>query len=125
MSIEPAAAAPGMPAEAEPSLASFEHPSPRVCIVWLASRMAFWVIAISGVAIARALGYLSAEWWTIWAFTPSLAWVIPPIHIALPLLSYRSWGYQLREHDLLVRHGVITREYVAVPLARVQQVGGA
>ena len=36
--------------------------------------------------------------------------------------GYKGWGYQLRQHDLLVRRGVITVEYISVPLARVQQV---
>lgn len=84
--------------------------------------MSLWLIVVTGLAIARSFGLFSAEWWQIWVFSPSLAWLIPPIHITLPVLAYRSWGYQLREHDLLVRHGVVTRESVAVPLARVQQV---
>ncbi len=101
---------------------SFERPSPLVCIVWLANRVVIWVVLAIGLAITRGLGLLNAEWWQIWVFSPSLAWLIPPIHIALPLLSYKGWGYRLRQHDLLVRHGVITLQYVAVPLARVQQV---
>lgn len=122
MSIDPATPEPEVPATQQRSDALFEHPSPLVLIVWLASRTTIWLIAIAGVTIARSLGFLSAEWWESWVFAPSVAWMIPPIHIALPLLSYRAWGYQLREHDLLVRHGMVTREYVAVPLARVQQV---
>ena len=110
------------PAATEPFEVSFERPSPRVCIVWLVSRMALWFVVGIGLAIARGAGFLDAPWWQIWVFSPSLAWLIPPIHIVAPLLSYRGWGFKLREHDLLVRHGVVTHEYVAVPLARVQQV---
>lgn len=102
--------------------ASLERPSPRICIVWLASRATLWALVISGLAIARSFGLLDGQWWQIWVFNPSLAWLICPTHILLPLLAYRGLGYQLREHDLLVRHGILTREYVAVPLARIQQV---
>ncbi len=80
------------------------------------------MIVIAGLVIANRLGSLSSEAWQTWIFSPSLAWLIPPVHVVLRLLTYRGWGYQLRQHDLLVRRGVITREYVAVPLARVQQV---
>lgn len=122
MNIDPAVSQPeARPAE-ELSNASFLRPSPLVCVVWLANRIALWTVAIVALAIARAFGYLGGEWWETWIFSPSVAWLIPPLHIAIPLLSYRGWGYQLREHDLLVRRGVVTREYVAVPLARVQQV---
>ncbi len=122
MNIDPAAPEPEVASAHEMSSASFLRPSPLVCIVWLASRIGLWLAAITGLTIAHGFGFLSAEWWQIWVFSPSLAWLIPPIHIVLPLLSYKAWGYQLREHDLLVRRGVVTREYVAVPLARVQQV---
>ena len=110
------------PPVAEPSRVGFLRPSPLVCVVWLASRVALWTVGIVALTITRAFGYLDAPWWETWVFSPSVAWLLPPLHIAVPLLSYRGWGYQLREHDLLVRRGVLTREYVAVPLARVQQV---
>lgn len=122
VSIEPEAPPLKTSAAAERSDTSFERPSPRVCIVWFASRSTFWMIVIIGLVIARSFGLLSTEVWQIWIFSPSLAWLVPPAHIVLRLLTYKGWGYQLRQHDLLVRRGVITREYVAVPLARVQQV---
>ena len=59
----------------------------------------------------------------MWVFGPSVVWLIPPIHIVLRLFSYAGWGYQLRQHDLLVRRGILTRETIAIPLARIQQVG--
>lgn len=121
VSTEPAAPDPEVTA-AEPSEAAFERPSPRVLLVWLASRTVFWMAVIGGLTIANGVGLLEAAWWQRWVFTPSLAWLIPPIHIVLRLLPYPAWGYQLREWDLLVRRGVFTREYIAIPLARVQRV---
>ena len=78
---------------------------------------------ITGLFVARSIGILAADWWQIWVFDPSVVWLIPPIHIVLRLLSYAGWGYQLRQHDLLVRRGIFTRETIAIPLARIQQVG--
>lgn len=106
----------------EPSDASFELLSPLVLLVWFASRTIFWMTVIAGLAIADGFGLLEAQWWQSWVFSPSLAWLIPPVHIVLRLLPYHGWGYQLREWDLLVRRGVLTREYIAIPLARVQRV---
>jgi membrane protein YdbS with pleckstrin-like domain len=121
VTTEPAQPDPGATAT-EPSDAAFERLSPRVLIVWLASRAVFWIAAIAGLTIANGVGVLEAAWWQRWVFSPSPAWLIPPIHIVLRLLPYPSWGYQLREWDLLVRRGVLTREYIAIPLARVQRV---
>ena len=121
MSIEPATPESEVSA-AESSDASFERLSPLVRIVWLASRTIFWMTVIAGLTLARGFGLLEAEWWQSWVFSPSLAWLIPPIHIVLRLLPYRGWGYQLREWDLLVRRGVLTLEYIAIPLARIQRV---
>jgi membrane protein YdbS with pleckstrin-like domain len=114
--------APPEASPAEPSDDSFVRLSPRVHFVWLASRTLFWLAVIAGLSIADGFGLLEAEWWQSWVFTPSFLWLIPPVHIILRLLPYRGWGYQLREWDLLVRRGVLTREYIAIPLARVQRV---
>ena len=102
--------------------ASFERPNPLVCVVWLLGRAVTWVILVLVLTIVHSLGHLNAQWLQIWIFSPSVVWLIPPIYIAFPLLSYRGWGYQLRQHDLLVRRGFLTRQFVSVPLARVQQV---
>ena len=87
-------------------------------MVWIASRTVFWVVVLTGLAVANGLGFLNAAW----VFSPSLAWLLPPIHIAVPWFRYKGLGFQLREHDLLVRRGVLTRQYIAIPLARIQQV---
>ena len=123
MSIEPAAPQPEVGAAKQSPDASFERLSPNVRIVWLASRTVFWLVVITGLVVAREIGIIDAQWWQTWVFSPSPVWLIPPAHIALRLLSYAGWGYQLRQYDLLVRRGVVTRETIAIPLARIQQVG--
>jgi membrane protein YdbS with pleckstrin-like domain len=106
----------------EPVDVAFERPNPRVCFAWLASRLLIWLLVAAGLGIANGLGHLTGPLWQMWVFSPSFAWLIPPLHIAFPILAYRSWGFQLRSHDLLVRSGVLSVEYVAIPLSRVQQV---
>ena len=68
-------------------------------MVWLASRTVFWVVAITGLAVANGLGFLNAGW----VFSPSLAWLLPPIHIAVPWFRYKGLGFQLRDHDVSLR----------------------
>jgi membrane protein YdbS with pleckstrin-like domain len=123
VSIEPAAPQPEVSAAEQPPDASFERLSPKIRIVWFASRAVFWLVVITGLLVARGVGILAADWWQMWVFGPSVVWLIPPIHIILKMPSYTGWGYQLRQHDLLVRRGILTRETIAIPLARIQQVG--
>lgn len=39
-----------------------------------------------------------------------------------PSLSYERWGWELREDELLIRHGVVFRNVTAIPVGRVQHV---
>lgn len=39
-----------------------------------------------------------------------------------PISLFRGWGYQVRETDLVIRRGVLTRTTSLVPLARIQHV---
>lgn len=123
MSTDPGDPEPEAKVTAELANAPFERLSPSVRIVWLARRTVFWLVIVVGLYIAQSVADLQWEWLQVWVFSPSPVWLIPPIHIALRLLSYAGWGFQLREWDLLVRRGVLTHEYIAIPLARIQQVG--
>ena len=40
----------------------------------------------------------------------------------LPSLAYERWGWELRENELLVQHGVVFRSVTAIPIGRVQHV---
>ena len=42
--------------------------------------------------------------------------------VAWPPLEYRHWRYAVREHDLLVQHGVLFRRWSSIPLNRIQHV---
>jgi membrane protein YdbS with pleckstrin-like domain len=42
--------------------------------------------------------------------------------LAWPPLEYRHWRYAVREHDLLVQHGVLFRRWSSIPLNRIQHV---
>lgn len=44
------------------------------------------------------------------------------IHVFWPFISYRYWGYAVRETDVLIRSGVIFKRISAVPFSRIQHV---
>lgn len=58
------------------------------------------------------------------------AWLIPVAVVLLlgaltawyPPLAHRRWGWALREHDLLIAHGVWVRQLVSIPAGRIQHV---
>jgi membrane protein YdbS with pleckstrin-like domain len=61
---------------------------------------------------------------------PALAWVLraaaPTIvaigSVALPLLRWRTWRYEIREHEIDLLHGALRVRRTLIPMARVQHV---
>lgn len=47
-----------------------------------------------------------------------LAWWV----IVIPGRRYRSWGYEMGEDELQIRHGIWTRKRTVVPFGRVQHI---
>ncbi|MFP2906620.1 PH domain-containing protein [Pyxidicoccus sp. 3LFB2] len=58
------------------------------------------------------------------------AWLIPCVVLLVtvffvawyPQRAHRRWGWALREHDLLIAHGVLVRQLVSIPAGRIQHV---
>ncbi|MEE9414038.1 MAG: PH domain-containing protein [Acidimicrobiales bacterium] len=74
------------------------------------------VLAIGAVAVASLLD--SARWLGLVAL--ALVLVATITQVGVIRLSFRFWGYAVREHDLTVRRGVILRSVTSVPFNRVQ-----
>lgn len=73
-----------------------------------------------GVAICAVVGAF-VDSWLPWAIAAALL-ATGLIRAILIVRSVRSWGYAEREHDLLVRHGLLVRRLSIVPYARMQFV---
>ncbi len=82
------------------------------------SVIAFVVIAIV-VAVVTAIAGLSA--WLI-ALLTAAPLLLLAIIATTTVLSFKYWGYAVREHDVSVRHGVLLRSATSVPFNRVQHV---
>lgn len=65
-----------------------------------------WFTSLVTALVAGALLLLACLLGTVW----------------LPTLSYERWGWELREDELLVQHGVVFRIVTAIPTGRVQHV---
>ena len=97
---------------------------PRTITLWRLQRLAR--LAMVGLPTAAALGYgafaLSKSAvlavavggvLVLWSLVMVVVW---------PPLAWRHYRYAVREHDLLVRSGVIFRRWSAIPLTRIQHV---
>ncbi|BCJ63159.1 PH domain-containing protein [Polymorphospora rubra] len=75
------------------------------------------VVLLGGVGIAWAL---SGHWTFGLAF--GLLALFTLLRVVTIVRAVRAWGYAERDHDLLVRHGLLVRRLSIVPYARMQFV---
>lgn len=78
--------------------------------------------ALSGLVIAAlsAFTWFSGQWWA-YALTAAIL-LVTIIVVAFIPRRVRAIGYQLRDDDLLVRHGILFVRFVAVPYGRMQLI---
>jgi hypothetical protein len=74
-----------------------------------------------GLSVALTLSMTNLGGW---------AWLLPGAIILgcgallawYPQRAHRRWGWALREHDLVIAHGVLIRQLVSIPAGRIQHV---
>lgn len=78
--------------------------------------------ALGGLVLAAlsALTWFSHAWWG-YAITAAVL-VVTALFVAFIPRRVRAIGYQLRDDDLLVRHGILFLRFVAVPYGRMQLI---
>ncbi|CAM2067149.1 PH domain-containing protein [Sulfidibacter corallicola] len=100
------------------------HPlDPNIRYIWIIAIGIRWTFLFV-FAVVVSLSVLAAmeevKGWIVAAL--GLLMFLAMINVTWPLLSYRHWGYALRDHDLLIRTGVLWKRIYAVPFARIQHV---
>ncbi|MEH7383731.1 PH domain-containing protein [Bacillus sp. JJ1533] len=65
--------------------------------------------------------------WPTWAFWILVALLVLGLFGAIwsmiePKLLYRNWSYQFNDEFLQLRYGVFTKEWVTVPMTKIQSV---
>ena len=96
---------------------SWRGVSPKYIIVDVVGSTIFGVIAVAAVSLPA---YFTGNVW-LWTIPASLA-IVFLIAIVLTPRRVRAIGYQLRQDDLLYRHGILFQRLVAVPYGRMQLV---
>jgi membrane protein YdbS with pleckstrin-like domain len=91
------------------------------------SRDLIWVELIRlGLLFSAALVVLGVSWAVSghWIFGIALGAVVllAGWRVVTIVRAVHAWGYAEREHDLLVRHGLLVRRLSIVPYARMQFV---
>jgi membrane protein YdbS with pleckstrin-like domain len=77
-------------------------------------------LAIVLLVTAASLGDdLSALAWALRAAAPI---AVAVGGVALPTLRWRSWRYEIREHEIDLRHGALRVRRTLIPMTRVQHV---
>lgn len=74
------------------------------------------LLAIIGLVVVTLLD--SNRW--IGGIAVAVIVVLTAIDLVATRVSFRSWGYVVRDRDLTVRHGVINRSVTSVSFNRVQ-----
>jgi membrane protein YdbS with pleckstrin-like domain len=83
--------------------------------------------AVLGAAIAAGLTMALSSWDGRPGFVLPLLWLLVALNavsqvVLEPELRWRRWRYEIREHEIDIRHGVWTIRRTLVPMARVQHV---
>ncbi|PSQ46213.1 hypothetical protein BRD15_09660 [Halobacteriales archaeon SW_6_65_15] len=91
--------------------------NPRVRLVWVVSALTSATFLGLGVVAAGrfVLGY--GDWVGVAVGTAVLA-----LGVVFALLRYRVWRFEVRDDDLYLERGVLTRVNTVVPFVRVQHV---
>ncbi|WP_164021031.1 PH domain-containing protein [Pyxidicoccus trucidator] len=81
-------------------------------------------VAVYGV-LATVAGFVlsltKVGWWA-WLLPCAVVLVTLTLVAWYPQRAHRRWGWALREHDLLIAHGVLVQQLVSIPAGRIQHV---
>ncbi|MCB1042880.1 MAG: PH domain-containing protein [Acidobacteria bacterium] len=96
---------------------------PNVRYLWIISRGISWTILLGGMAVSIAITGMARAAITPWLIKGMLVLLpLAVLSIVWPLIAYKHWGLAIREHDMLVRNGVLFKHVASVPFTRIQHV---
>jgi uncharacterized protein len=112
-----AAPAPPSPLEPWPNTVEWRPVSGRLIWVELIRLAISAGVLLLGLLVAWALSGSDLVGAAIWVVAAGAL-----VRVFTIVRAVRAWGYGEREHDLLVRHGLLVRRLSIVPYARMQFV---
>lgn len=105
------------PLEPWPDAVLWRPVSRKLITVELINRAAWVVVLLVGLAVGWVL--TGSAWWPAGM---GLLLVVSIWRSIVTVRAVKAWGYAERDHDLLVRHGLLIRRLSIVPYARMQYV---
>jgi membrane protein YdbS with pleckstrin-like domain len=105
------------PLEPWPDAVEWKPVSTKLITVELINRAIWVVVLLAGLAVGWVL--VGGGWWPAGMGAVVLIAIWRSI---VTVRAVRAWGYAERDHDLLVRHGLLIRRLSIVPYARMQYV---
>ena len=101
-----------------PDTVDWRPVSPKLITVELITRTIWVVVLLAGLASAGRSQRLAGTGRPRWRLVVVYAiW-----RSIITVRAVKAWGYAERDHDLLVRHGLLVRRLSIVPYARMQFV---
>jgi uncharacterized protein len=119
----PATAAAGVPhagtdpLEPWPEAVEWRRVSPKLITVELIGRAVWVVVLLACLLVGRLLAPHR-----LWLAGMAVVLIVAIWRSIVTVRAVRAWGYAERDHDLLVRHGLVVRRLSIVPYARMQYV---
>ncbi|MEV6637954.1 PH domain-containing protein [Actinoplanes sp. NPDC051470] len=105
------------PLEPWPDSVEWRRVSPKLITVELISRGIMVLIVMAGLLV----GWLLTDFWLFPALMGANL-LLAVWRAFITVRAVKAWGYAERDHDLLVRHGLLIRRLSIVPYARMQYV---
>jgi uncharacterized protein len=100
-----------------------ERLDPRVVTLWRLQSVLR--LALFWLPVSATCGFFLAQATEVWfgaAFAVALLTVTTAFAVVWPSFEFRQFGFIVREHDLLVRQGVLFRQWSSIPHSRIQHV---
>ena len=100
-----------------PDTVDWRPVSPKLITVELITRAVWTVVLLAGLTVGAVF---QGHW--LWRAGMVVVVVYAIWRSIVTVRAVRAWGYAERDHDLLVRHGLLIRRLSIVPYARMQYV---
>jgi membrane protein YdbS with pleckstrin-like domain len=100
-----------------PDTVEWQPVSRDLILVELIGRAVWMVVLIAGLSV----GWVLTDHWGFLAGMAAVL-VLTGWRSVVTVRAVKAWGYAERDHDLLVRHGLLVRRLSIVPYARMQFV---
>jgi membrane protein YdbS with pleckstrin-like domain len=100
-----------------PDTVDWRPVSPKLITVELIARTIWVGVLLIGLGVGAMM---QGSWY--WPAAMALVVVYAVWRSIITVRAVKAWGYAERDHDLLVRHGLLVRRLSIVPYARMQFV---